>query len=84
MGKLCRFPMHYDEELDMDIHQLIHETPTKRRSARLRQLIRLGLAAEQGGGKDLERTIEVKSEPEPVEARGVQHRNRLRFTPPTD
>lgn len=82
MGKLCRFPMHYDEECDADIQELISSTPEKRRSARLRQLIRLGLAAEQGLGQPVKREmILTPSSEDPHEGK---RRNRLRFAPPSD
>ncbi len=43
---LTRFSFTYDDEFDQDIHQLLQSTPEKRRSERLRQLLRLGLMAE--------------------------------------
>ena len=43
---LTRFSFTYDDEFDKDIHQLLQSTPEKRRSERLRQLVRLGLMAE--------------------------------------
>lgn len=48
MSKLRRFPLTYDEEFDADIHKVLLETPQKRRSERLRQLIRLGLLLDSG------------------------------------
>lgn len=48
MSKPRRFPLTYDEEFDADIHKVLIETPQKRRSERLRQLIRLGLLIELG------------------------------------
>lgn|GEM_PF-3601767 len=47
MGKLRKFPINYDEEYDEDIHRLIMSTPLRRRSERLRQLIRAGMQAER-------------------------------------
>lgn len=48
MSKLRRFPLTYDEEFDADIRKMLMETPQKRRSERIRQLIRLGLSVESG------------------------------------
>ncbi|MCL6441874.1 MAG: hypothetical protein K6T83_00165 [Alicyclobacillus sp.] len=43
---LRRFPLTYDDEFDKDIHVLLQNTPKKRRSERIRQLIRLGITLE--------------------------------------
>ncbi len=43
---LTRFSFTYDDEFDKDIHEVLQSTPEKRRSERLRQLVRLGLMAE--------------------------------------
>lgn len=43
-----RFNLTYDELYDADIHELLMGTPERRRSERIRQLIRLGMAAESG------------------------------------
>jgi len=48
MSNTRRFPLIYDERFDGDIHKVLIETPQKRRSERLRQLIRLGLSIEPG------------------------------------
>lgn len=42
-----KFLFSYDAKYDADIAQVIEETPQRRTSARLRQLIRLGLSIEQ-------------------------------------
>ncbi|MFD1676361.1 hypothetical protein [Alicyclobacillus fodiniaquatilis] len=44
-----KFLLSYDEDYDSDIHQIISETPRKRISERLRNLIRLGLMVESQG-----------------------------------
>lgn len=41
-----KFPLVYDDEFDRDIHDLLRQTPQRRRSERIRTLIRLGVAAE--------------------------------------
>lgn len=46
MCALRRFPLTYDDAYDKDILLLLQSTPDKRRSERIRQLIRLGLKAE--------------------------------------
>jgi len=46
MSALRRFPLHYDDVFDSDIHELLTKTPVKRRSELLRALIRAGLAAQ--------------------------------------
>lgn len=49
MSKTRKFLLSYDEEYDSDIHKVISETPRKRISERLRNLIRLGLMVESLG-----------------------------------
>ena len=44
---LVRFSFTYDDEFDADIHEMLQNTPTKRRSERLRQYIRLGMKESQ-------------------------------------
>lgn len=54
MGKLRKFPLNYDEDYDADIHRLIMSTPLRRRSERLRQLIREGLRASKSEESSME------------------------------
>ncbi len=42
-----RFTLLYDEEYDKDIADLLQSVPTKRRSEKIRSLIREGLCAEE-------------------------------------
>ncbi|KPV45655.1 hypothetical protein [Alicyclobacillus ferrooxydans] len=92
MSKLRRFPLTYDEEFDADIHKMLMETPQKRRSERLRQLIRLGLSVESGHYVEpTNRVPQPKQQPSnnlaiqserPVEP-SKRVRNPLRFEPPS-
>lgn len=89
MSKLRRFPLTYDEEFDADIHKMLMETPQKRRSERLRQLIRLGLSVETGNHalsanrlpqpKSSNENMAIQSE-RPIEP-SKRVRNPLRFEP---
>ena len=42
---LVRFTFTYDDEFDADIHEMLQKTPQKRRSERMRNLIRVGMSA---------------------------------------
>ena len=42
---LVRFTFTYDDEFDADIHEMLQKTPQKRRSERMRNLIRIGMKA---------------------------------------
>lgn len=87
MSPLRRFPLHYDEEFDRDIHELLMHTPEKRRSERIRNLIRLGLAKESQAG---EKEAPLPSAVPPVRAKTVRNeqnvsvqRKPVRFEPPS-
>lgn len=92
MSKSRRFPLIYDEEFDADIHRMLMETPHKRRSERLRQLIRLGLTVESvNHAEALNMVPKPKQQPpnntvikseRPIEAT-KRARNPLRFEPPS-
>ena len=49
---LVRFSFTYDNEFDADIHEMLQNTPTKRRSERLRQYIRLGMKESQQASQE--------------------------------
>ena len=49
MSDTRKFVLSYDAEYDHELHQLIEDTPRKRRSERIRHLILLGLAHERQG-----------------------------------
>lgn len=87
MSPLRRFPLHYDEEFDRDIHELLMRTPEKRRSERIRNLIRLGLAKESRAD---ETEAPLPSAVPPVRAKAAQNeqsvsvqRKPVRFEPPS-
>ena len=46
-----KFVLSYDGEYDKELNELVENTPRKRRSERVRQLILLGLECERTGGK---------------------------------
>jgi hypothetical protein len=60
MSKTRKFLLSYDEEYDSDIHKVISETPRKRISERLRNLIRLGLMVESQG---IQRVVQQRMVP---------------------
>ncbi len=92
MSKLRRFPLTYDEDFDADIHKILMETPQKRRSERLRQLIRQGLSLESGNHSDAVNML-PKSNQQPSNYTVIQSdrhtepikrtRNPVRFEPPS-
>lgn len=47
MSNIKKFILTYDAEYDADIGRLLEEIPAGRRSERVRQLIRQGVAAER-------------------------------------
>lgn len=88
MSPLRRFPLHYDEEFDRDIHELLTRTPEKRRSERIRNLIRLGLAKEES--QTGQREAPMPRTVPPVRAAAVRNELRVsaeqqpvRFEPPS-
>lgn len=91
MSKPRRFPLTYDEEFDADIHEVLIETPQKRRSERLRQLIRLGLSIESGshGASTNKRyvpnpqTIHTENQSESLIETVQKVRKPIKFGPPS-
>ncbi|MHB1684668.1 MAG: hypothetical protein ACYCYO_17890 [Bacilli bacterium] len=79
MGKLRKFPLNYDEDYDADIHRLIISTPLRRRSERLRQLIREGLRASKSEESPAE-SAKV-SETNPTASQNGTHPRNVDYTP---
>jgi len=71
---LTRFSFTYDDEFDQDIHQLLQSTPEKRRSERLRQLVRLGLMAESSLSSVISVPASVRPESPSAAKNGVTSR----------
>ena len=82
---LVRFSFTYDNEFDADIHEMLQNTPTKRRSERLRQYIRLGMkegqhtAQERRSGDSGNNRTEYQKPEE--SGHGEQTRRAIRFGP---
>jgi len=85
MSALRRFPLHYDDLFDSDIHELLVNTPVKRRSELFRALIRAGLAAQSStpdkGVPTVHPTLRRGSIANDTEA--VSQRGPVRFEPPS-
>lgn len=64
MSATKRFNLSYDEELDADIHELLTSIPEKRRSERIRHLIRLGLTFESGETRHQESVATPQAKPQ--------------------
>ena len=80
VSKTRKFLLTYDEEYDADIDQVLQHTPVKRRSERIRSLLRLGLAAERQGLFAGARPPAVSDGPQDTE-KGT--RKPVRFSPPS-
>lgn len=90
-----RFPLTYDEVFDADIHRAINSAPVRRRSERVRELMRLGLAVESREGASKVRptipmsAVEVKvnekpGAPQPSQTEEQRRKRRLvQFQPPS-
>ena len=82
---LVRFSFTYDDEFDADIHEMLQHTPTKRRSERLRQYIRLGMkegqqaSQERRSGDSGNNRMEYQKPEE--SGRDEQTRRAIRFGP---
>lgn len=85
MSALRRFPLHYDDVFDSDIHELLTNTPVKRRSELLRALIRVGLAAQsRAPEKDVPTIHQTPHRVSAVDDEvAVLHRGPVRFEPPS-
>ena len=71
-----KFVLSYDGEYDKELNELIENTPRKRRSERVRQLILLGLECERTGGKGTNSGAPI------TERDAGSQRPALNFSPP--
>jgi|GEM_PF-4814700 len=63
MTQPAKFLFTYDKGYDRDIHELIEGIPPKRRSQRLRDLIRAGMAWEKANGQSVSRPFQAPAPP---------------------